>query len=372
MDFSATPRHFRHPEPERRACLVYPVFLPFSGCRSRCVFCAQPLQTGRPALERPGGPRGEGATPRNRRARGADSILEEAETGLKARRGKGMPPPEVAFYGGTFTAQPKAVLDSCLAAAARWRDEGLAAGARCSTRPDAVGADVLRRLFAAGVSRVELGVQSFCDKALERSRRGYGRETALRACALVREAGLSLGVQLMPGMPGHDRGAALADAALTAALRPDFVRLYPCLVLEGTPLAGWWRQGAFTPWTLDEAANFLAEACLALWRAGVPVARMGLAEEPGLAEGVLAGPRHPALGSIARSRALLRIVASEVAALSQQGPYGLEVPRRYQGEFFGLGNELRAAYAQLGLACGDVRFVEGDFFALGPVRGSGG
>lgn len=373
MDFFTPPRYFRHPEPKRRRGSIYPVFLPFSGCTSRCVFCAQPLQTGRPALEPDEATYvdEEGvAASRSRYDKGIDRILGEAEIDLKARRDRGLPPPEAAFYGGTFTAQPKAVLERCLAAAARWRDQELIAGARCSTRPDAVGADVLRHLSDAGVTRVELGVQSFCDSALERSRRGYGSESALRACTLVREAGLLPGLQLMPGMPGQNREAALADAALAAALRPDLVRLYPCLVLEGTPLALWWRQGDFAPWTLDETTDFLAEACLLFWRAGVPVARMGLAEEPGLAEGVLAGPRHPALGAMARAQALLRIVASEIAALERPGPYGLEVPRRHQGELFGIGNELCAAYAKLGLDRGNIRFVQGDLFAIGVVRGA--
>ena len=36
---------------------VFPVFLPFSGCRTRCVFCSQPAQTGTPS---PAGPAGCG------------------------------------------------------------------------------------------------------------------------------------------------------------------------------------------------------------------------------------------------------------------------------------------------------------------------
>ena len=350
MEFSMNPRFFSHPETKVRSGPIYPVFLPFSGCRTRCVFCAQPLQTGRPVADRDG--------------RALRTALVETEAALLARRAKGQTPPELAFYGGTFTAQPEAALADCLASAFRWRDEGLIAGARCSTRPDAVDGRILDRLRKAGFSRVELGVQSFTGAALDCSRRGYGREDALAACALVQDAGLSLGVQLMPGMPGLGPDAALADAALAASLRPDFVRLYPCLVLDGTELALWWRQGRFMPWPLRETAEVLAEACLVFWREGVVVARIGLAEEPGLAGGVLAGPRHPALGSMVRSRALLRIVSAQIAALEQAGPYTLEVPRRHQGEFFGHGNELAASYAALGLARDNVRFTDADRFTL--------
>ena len=379
MEFFTSPRIFRHPEPARYAGPIYPVFLPFSGCRQRCVFCAQHVQTGRPALDdtdntnspnSPGSLDSTGNADNTNSAARVRAVLREAHDALLQRRDRGAPPPEAAFYGGTFTAQPEPVLASCLEAASSWLREGLVSGLRCSTRPDAVDSSVLARLCGAGFSRVELGVQSFSDRALDRARRGYGRAAALEACALVQRAGLALGVQLMPGMPGHDRDEALADASLAASLRPDLVRLYPCLVLEGTALAGWWRRKDFTPWTLEETADFLARACLVFWRAGVPVARMGLAEEPGLAGNVLAGPRHPALGNMARARALHRLVAEEAAALDASagsGPRGILVPRRYQGEFFGVGGELRPAYGALGIHPENVRFVDGDTFALGAV-----
>ena len=62
---------------------------------------------------------------------------------------------------------------------------------------------MLDRLRAAGCAVVELGVQSFADAALAAARRGYDGATAFAACGTVRGAGLRLGVQLLPGMPGH-------------------------------------------------------------------------------------------------------------------------------------------------------------------------
>ena len=143
------------PAPPRRA--IVPVFLPFFGCPRRCLFCSQEAQTGRRA---PGS---------------ADMalLLAEARLALERRAARGLPPAELAYYGGTFTALPPEALDACLAFAQAMRGAGLAPSFRCSTRPDSVDAVVLRRLAAAGCAAVELGVQSFSDRALDLTARGY-------------------------------------------------------------------------------------------------------------------------------------------------------------------------------------------------------
>lgn len=330
---------FPHPEPPRppkaARTPVLPVFLPFAGCPGRCVFCNQAAQTGQ-----------------------APRPLDEALRQLEATLSRPGPPVELAFYGGTFTALPEPWPSRFLECAGRFLATGRVTRVRCSTRPDAVAPALLARLRGLGLSLVELGVQSFDHAALAASRRGYDGAAALRGCEAVLAAGLSLGVQLMPGMPGQTREAFRRDAARVAALAPELCRLYPCLVLEGTELAGLWRAGAHAPWPLEEAVDALAEALPVLWRAGVPAARLGLAEEPGLC--VLAGPRHPALGQLARSRALLLHVRERLAGLSGAART-LCVPRRLQGEVLGHGNALAAGYAALGLA---VRLWDGQELAL--------
>ncbi|WP_325647868.1 elongator complex protein 3 [Humidesulfovibrio sp.] len=323
---------FPHPEPPRPTRRkILPVFLPFAGCPQRCIFCDQAAQTGQ--------------TPQP---------LEDIHARLEAQLAE-LPatadPPELAFYGGTFTALPAPWPRRFVALAGHHLASGRLSRIRCSTRPDAVDPAQLAELKALGLSLVELGVQSFDDAALLASRRGYGGATVLAACAAVREAGLGLGIQLMPGLPGHTPEAFRADVAQAAALRPELARLYPCLVLEGTPLAALWRAGGYAPWELEATVDALALALLELWAAGVPTARMGLAEQEGLA--ILAGPRHPALGQLARGRALLRHVAAQLTALPEPAPSSkmiLNLPRRLQGEALGQKNALAPEYAALGLA----------------------
>lgn len=321
------PLRFAHPEPSRAGSRtrpkVFPVFLPLAGCPGRCVYCNQPAQTGRAPEP-------------------LDSILARARAELLALQ----QPVELAFYGGTFTALPPPWPERFLALARKLKACGRVTRVRCSTRPDAVTPALLGELRALGLDLLELGVQSFQDAALAASGRGYDGAAALAACRMVRGAGLGLGIQLLPGMPGHTRKDFSRDITTVAELAPELVRLYPCLVLEGTELTDLWRAGSYAPWTLDAAVDVLAEALRVLWAAGIPAARVGLAEQEGLA--ILAGPRHPALGQMARARALFLHVRSLLPALPAP-PATLFVPARWQGEVLGQGNALAAEYAGLGL-----------------------
>ncbi|MBD5417404.1 MAG: radical SAM protein [Desulfovibrio sp.] len=329
------------PAPPRRA--IVPVFLPFFGCPRRCLFCSQEAQTGRRAP----GP--------------ADlaPLLAEARQSLERRAARGLPPAEFAFYGGTFTALPPEALDLCLTFAEEMQVTGLASSFRCSTRPDCVDAAVLSRLAGAGCATVELGVQSFSDRALALTGRGYTGGEAKRACARVKAAGLALVVQLLPGMPGVTSEVFLADvrAALEAGARA--LRFYPCLVLEGTGLAGLWRAGEYLSWDLTLTLDTLAQGWRMARKAGALVLRMGVAPGEDLSRALVAGPWHPALGSRVLGRALWLEVRELVRTLRRHegaGALHLDVPAQAQGHFWGHGGELRERWGALGITPGNVRF----------------
>ncbi|WP_316898009.1 radical SAM protein [Pseudodesulfovibrio indicus] len=335
---------FAHPEPAPSAVRVWPVFLPFAGCPHRCLFCAQDKQTGRTAQD-------------------LDAILRELDSDLRDALDKGRGPYELAFYGGTFTALPAPYPEAFLSLAARFREAGLITRVRCSTRPDCVAPDTLSRLRALGLDLVELGIQSFDDGPLTASGRGYSGATAKKGCERVKASGLALGIQLLPGLPGDRPGLFREDVRLAADLEPETARLYPCLVVRGTPLARAWERGEYVPWTTERAVTELADALRVLWARGVRVIRMGLAPEETLDESVLAGPHHPALGQSARGLALLSLIREKVRELGGR-PTLLEVPRRYCGELYGHAGELKPAYFELGLSETAVRFADGPDFVL--------
>ncbi len=335
---------FYHPEPRNSAHVIYPVFIPFAGCARRCIFCAQTAQTGQAE-------------------RTAQAALAGLAQALKLRAVQGGAPVELAFYGGTFSALPLAEQLACLELAAELREKGLLCALRCSTRPDAIDEKILARFKEYGLNTVELGVQSFSPAALAASGRAYDGALAVRACEMVREYGLVLGIQLLPGLPGSSPEDFLRDIETTAGLAPDFARLYPCLVLEGTGLAELWRAGSYAPWELEPCLDRLAAALPRLWNAGIKVVRLGLAQEQSLAGQILAGPVHPNLGGRARARALLDLVRNALAAFGKT-PQALYCPRRFQGEIWGQSGELKPIYAGLDLLPEKLHWWDEDYFRL--------
>ncbi|WP_245628690.1 elongator complex protein 3 [Salidesulfovibrio brasiliensis] len=286
---------FEHPEPRGQRDRILPVFLPFAGCPYRCVFCAQDRQTGRTADS-------------------LDAELRALKEMLAEAHAAGRGPYELAFYGGTFTALPEPWPETFLELAARYRERGLICAVRCSTRPDCVDGPMLARLRGLGLDTVELGIQSFDDKALAASGRCYDGETARRACRTVAGADLGLGIQLLPGLPGDRPGVFQADVRTAATFSPATARLYPCLVIAGTRLARMYGRGEYEPWGMERALLELSEGVLHLWRHGVRVIRIGLAPEGALGRDLLAGPWHEALGQSVRGRALLRFIRERLAS----------------------------------------------------------
>jgi histone acetyltransferase (RNA polymerase elongator complex component) len=333
---------FRWAPPKRRSAVV-PVFLPFHGCPTRCLFCAQHSQTGVKDVS-------------------LKNILPKFKMLLEERAAKHEDAPELAFYGGTFTAMPIGEQKLCLDFAAGLKERGLVSSFRCSTRPDCVDRAALARLKAAGCATLELGVQSFDDVALRACRRGYGGREALAACARVKEAGFALGVQLLPGLPGSSPEDFVNDVQIAlSAAGADMLRFYPCLVLRGTELEAAWRDGKYMPMPLDICLETLADGWLKALKAGVPVIRMGLAPEKSLEAAIAAGPHHPALGTRVMARALYRAVESAARGGKLRS---LQVPQNCRGYFWGHRGELRPAWAALGLTPDAVNFVQGETVSL--------
>ncbi len=253
--------------------LIIPVFIPFAGCPHRCVFCNQEDITGSQEMPGPG------------------EVSDTVEKHLSTWKGGGSR--EVAFYGGTFTALEPELQRIYLSAVGPYLEKGLIDGIRVSTRPDYVSAENVEFLKGHGVKTVELGVQSMDDGILKLSARGHSSGDTVRAARAVKRGGLRLGLQLMPGLPGDTFKSALKTATGAAALGPDFVRIYPVLVIKGTALHDMYLRGLYRPWPLDDMVSLCRGICRIFKEHDIRVIRMGLHPSEELRAGFVAGPFHP-------------------------------------------------------------------------------
>jgi histone acetyltransferase (RNA polymerase elongator complex component) len=226
----------------------------------------------------------------------------------------------VAFYGGSFTALPFDTQTAYLAAVQPFIHAGQVAGIRLSTRPDCITNEILSLLKEHHVTTIELGVQSMDDAVLTLSGRGHTATDTMNATKLIRSHDFLLGLQLMPGLPGDSADGFMRTVDTVIGLMPDFVRIYPALVIKDTPLEDLHASGRYMPLTLDDAVALCRKALERLDLAGIDVIRIGLQpteelEKPGT---IIAGPYHPAFRELVESSILLDKMRSALRNLSEK------------------------------------------------------
>lgn len=262
--------------------LIYPVFLPQAACPGTCIYCDQVAITGIPALPDP------------------QVLRSELEAFINRNRGIEK---QIAFFGGSFTAIPEEdrneLMDPILALL-----DG-ATSLRISTHPLYIDAQVLTWCQQHQIRTIELGIQDFADTVLQTSLRGYRSSEAIQACRLVKDSGFELGVQLMPGLPGWTSSSLELNHSILKELKPQFLRIYPLIVLEGTPLAELWRSEDYRALSLEEAINQSLDYMDLCEAHGIKLIKLGLPSNLDPTR-VLAGPWHPAFGEFVKAEALVR------------------------------------------------------------------
>lgn len=258
-----------------------PVFVPHLGCPFNCVFCNQIQITGAKC---------------NVTAKTVKEITEQHLRFLPKNNSK----IEIAFFGGSFTGINQSLQEELLNAASEYLNKGLISGIRVSTRPDYINEKVIERLLKYGVTTVELGVQSMNREVLKASGRGHSPEDVENAVQLIRKTPISLGLQMMTGLPKDTNERSLETADKIIALDPDIVRIYPTLVIKGTKLEEMYKKGLYIPQNVNDAVNLCAKLLKKFKSANITVIRCGLQNTDEISPGgsVVAGPFHSAFGEL--------------------------------------------------------------------------
>jgi histone acetyltransferase (RNA polymerase elongator complex component) len=201
---------------------------------------------------------------------------------------------ELGFFGGTFTGLPLHLQETYLNAAKPYLESGKISGIRLSTRPDFIDEEILGFLKKHHVKTIELGAQSMNDEVLKTSGRGHKVADTIAAAAMIVKNGFRLGLQMMIGLPGDNMENALLTAKLFVELKAVDVRIYPLLVIKGTPLEKMYRSEKYVTLSLEEAVKITSEVYKIFEGAGVNIIRTGLHPSEGLLNGddLIAGPFH--------------------------------------------------------------------------------
>ncbi len=242
-------------------------------CPGQCIYC--PTYPAIPQSYTPESP----AVLRAKRC-GFDAV-KQIKLRLKVLSEMGHPTDKVELIvmGGTFLAYPKdyqyQFIKDCFDALNGEESDTLeeakrlneTANHRCTglcieTRPDWCRQEEIDRMLEFGTTRVELGVQTLNDEIYRLVRRGHKVEDVVKATTLLREHGFKVHYHWMPGLPGSTPEQ---DLELSTRLfnddsfKPDGLKLYPTMVVEGTELEKWYRDGNYQPYPIDTMINLMVE-----------------------------------------------------------------------------------------------------------------
>jgi histone acetyltransferase (RNA polymerase elongator complex component) len=275
---------------------IIPIFIPHCGCPHQCIFCNQRAITGR-----------SGVIPT---ANEINAIVNEF-LGYKRKNRSWT---EVSFFGGNFLGIGPKHIQTLLDHVVPFAESKKIDGIRFSTRPDTIDKERLNLIRPYPVSTIELGVQSMDDRVLRQANRGHSAEDTVQAVTLLKRKKYTIGLQMMTGLPGDTDALCLETARQIIDLKPDFVRIYPTLVIAGSPLANWYQKGKYQPLSLEKCVGQLKTLYLLFRKHGINVIRMGLQASEDLDDPstVLAGPYHPALGHMVFSKIFLDAAAEKI------------------------------------------------------------
>ncbi len=191
---------------------------------------------------------------------------------------------ELIIMGGTITSRPlgyqqwfvkrclMAMNDYPMKQTVGWRSFGDVAnenerasvrniGTTFETRPDWCKPEQIARMLSLGATKVELGVQSIRDDLLMAMKRGHLVEDTVKANESLREAGLKVGFHMMPGLPGSSPEMDLdvfKELFQDPRFRPDYLKIYPTLVVEGTELYEMYLRSEYQPLGDEDATELVS------------------------------------------------------------------------------------------------------------------
>lgn len=240
-------------------------------CPGKCIFCPTDVRMPKSYLhDEPGAMRAE---------RHAFDPYAQTAARINALENIGHPADkiELLILGGTWSSYPRKYQEwfvkRCLDAMNGVDSETLAeaqkrnargerrnVGLVVETRPDHVDEDELRWFRKLGVTKVQIGVQSMDDRILQLNRRGETVQDVRNAVRLLRLAGFKIHVHWMPNLLGatpesdvEDFGRLWSDLAM----RPDELKIYPCMLLPNAELYDVWQRGEYRPYSDEEILDVL-------------------------------------------------------------------------------------------------------------------
>ena len=187
-------------------------------------------------------------------------IAGQIEAARKRIERKAPSGPYIAYFQSfTNTYAPLPYLSDLFS---RTLDHPQIAALSIGTRPDCLEDEKIRLLAELNRKKpvwVELGLLTIHPNTATLIRRGYPLSCFADTAARLKEAGLTVIVHLILGLPGESREQMLSSVDYTAHFLPalDGIKLQLLHVLKGTDLAAMYEKDPFPLFSMEEYADFI-------------------------------------------------------------------------------------------------------------------
>ena len=188
------------------------------------------------------------------------------------------------------------------------------------TRPDCLGDEVvafLKELNRQKPVWVELGLQTIHEKTAERIHRGYRLEVFEDAYRRLKEAGLTVVVHVILGLPGETKEEMLETVDYLGKIPVDGIKLQLLHILKGSQMAAEYEKNPFSLMELEEYLDLIL-TCVARLPQSVVIHRLS----GDGAKALLIGPAWSANKKLVLNRMMQKFRENGIFQGCQRAPQG--------------------------------------------------
>ena len=284
---------------------------PFGCPHGRCVYCPGGIEYNTP-------PSYIGSEPVTKTAQKFDydpySQIQSKINQLYSK-GHNLGKVEVVIVGGTFPFMPldyqKDFVKSCFDALNGSRSSSNLqeainanenASIRCvgltvETKPDYGKRQHIDLMLELGVTRIEIGVQTLREEIYHAINRGHSLDDVRQSFQIAKDSGYKIAAHMMPGLPNSSVEKDIEDFRTLfedPTFRPDMLKIYPTLVIQGTALHKLYQDGRYQAYCDDD----LNEVLIAVKKMVPPWVRIMRIQREIEHNDIIAGPKSGNLRQI--------------------------------------------------------------------------
>ena len=139
-------------------------------------------------------------------------------------------------------------------------------------------------------------------RSLLMNERGMTVSDTINAVSKIKEYGFFLGIQMMTSMYGSENEDDIFTAKEIIRLKPDFVRIYPTVVIGDTKLFELYKNQEYKTKSLSETVDICSKIYSFFCEADIPIIRLGLMSSDEIRPDKVIGAYHEAFGELVMSK----------------------------------------------------------------------